>query len=226
MRKSALAIAFFATLSTSVTVQADDFSALLADLSFGDAPALNETLTVTSEVPLVSLQSPVSKATDSIATDSKTAAPDASQSVENHFDLDAAFALQESKAGVPAQTVGHVLHQDDKCGCDAPEPEFVCTPHTPASLPTSSFYQYFRSNKCNTHVWDGYRQPCRHSNAHVNGTCDCFKEKEHSCQTGCGEILECSDCNVPRRHIQLPERIMPVKKNCDAPTSCSTGCDG
>ncbi len=209
MRKSALAILIFATLSPSLVAWADDFSALLADLSFGDAPAASQTLTPASEVPLVSLQYPISEPAEPLA---------------DQFDLESAFALQESKSGVPAQTVGHLMPHADPCGCDAPEPEFTCTPHTPASLPTSSFYQYFRSSKCNTHVWDGYRQGCRSSNAHVNGTCDCFKDKD--CQSGCGEIVECGDCNVPRRKIELPRRMVPVTQPCDQAASCKPGCDG
>ncbi len=61
MRKSAIALALFATLSTVTAAQADDdFSALLADLSFGDAPTLNEPLTPVTqpEQPLQQLTMP------------------------------------------------------------------------------------------------------------------------------------------------------------------------
>ncbi|MCD0458293.1 hypothetical protein [Roseiconus lacunae] len=37
----------------------------------------------------------------------------------------------------------------------------ACTPYMPPQLPTSTFYQYWRSNACNTNVWDGYQNRCR-----------------------------------------------------------------
>ena len=64
-------------------------------------------------------------------------------------------------------------------GCDQ---DYVCQPHEVPQLPNSTLLQYFRSNKCNTHVWDGYRQKCPSSQKHLMGTCDCFDKKK---KAGC-----------------------------------------
>lgn len=222
MRKSAIALALFASLSSLTAAQADDdFSALLADLSFGDVPVLNEPLT-----PITELEQPLQPLTmPEITAPQATLQPPVStqaQPAPETIDLNAAFALQETSE-VQATTVGHLFHHQDDNACDSAQ---VCTPHTAPNLPNSTFYQYFRSNKCNTNVWDGYRQPCRSANKCINGTCDCFDE-DKSCFGGdCGEIIdapvvECSPCNVrPRR------QILPIKKSCDDHVKCDTGCDG
>ncbi len=245
MRKSKIALAFLATLSISVTAQADDFSALLADLSFGDTPSLNEPLTLTDppeqqqlraaptelvmpeiDAPTVSLQegAPTVSLREGAPTVSlqEPLAADLPQTVPQ-IDLDAAFALQEIKSGVDAQAASHLLDHDKQGSCDE---GILCTPHVPASLPTSSFYQYFRSNKCNTNVWDGYRQNCRSANKHLNGTCDCFKVKPKKKRDDCcGQIYDapvaaCNDCEVrPRR------KILPIEKSCNDCTACETSCD-
>jgi len=232
MRTPAYATAFLVALTIATTATSDDFSALLADLSFGDVTSTSDPLTPTSPpaqdqfqrapaavssepspseitmpdiaLPQVALETPVSTV------------PSRSQSMptksNDQVDFDAAFALQDSR--VAAQPAGHLFHHGGSKGCDE---EFVCTPHTPPSLPSSTFYQYFRSNKCNSHVWDGYRQRCRHANAHLNGTCDCFKEKECS---DCGivydaPVVECqTGCNGARRRLELPRKLLPVRKEC------------
>jgi hypothetical protein len=238
MRKSKFALAFLATLSIVATAQADDFSALLADLNFDDAPSVTETLTLTDpseqqqlreaptelampdldmpelDLPAVSLQDPV--------------AAEAPQTTAQ-IDLDAAFSLQESAAGVQAQAACTLLDHDKKGSCDECEEceeGIVCTPHTAPNLPSSSFYQYFRSNKCNSHVWDGYRQHCRSSNKHLNGTCDCFKVKPKKKKVGCApicesDIVECTGC-----HIRPRRKIIPAKQSCNDCTTCETPCDG
>jgi hypothetical protein len=235
MRKSAIALAIFATLSTVTAAQADDdFSALLADIHFGDSPSFSETLT-----PVSQPQQPLQQLTMPELTTPELTMPEISEPrvtlqdpvsaqpapVADKFDLDSAFALQDTKAGVQATAVGHPFHFGHEDSCDS---EPVCTPRTVPNLPNSTFYQYFRSNKCNTNVWDGYRQHCRSANKHINGTCDCFEDKEscfEHCFNDCGEIIdapvvECSDCNTrPRR------QILPLKKSCDDCTKCDAGCD-
>jgi hypothetical protein len=231
MYKSTIAWAILATVLTQAA-RADDFSALLADLSFGDAAAqrlqpahepeqhfrsVQSDLTMpdldlppVSLRPQASLQQPISTSPPSPAT----------TTTSEQIDLDAAFAAQESRAGVRSQTVGHQFHGSGQqyhgnCpgGC---ADDMACTPHTAPNLPSSTFYQYFRSNKCNSHVWDGYRQPCRSSNAHLNGSCDCFNK----CRS-CGEIVECTDC-CPR--LRLP--ALPCRENCDQPPVAQSDCDG
>jgi len=234
MCKSVIAFAFLVTVSTISTVKADDFSALLADLSFGDAPSLSDTPTpnntLTPTNPLQSQQLRQAPTAFSMPAEVELQAPVASRSpvtnqpLDDLVDFEAAFALQESKAGVSAQAVGHPFHQAKHGACDSEE---VCIPHTAPNLPSSSFYQYFRSNKCNSHVWDGYRQRCRSANGHVNGTCDCFKEKS-KCKDRCSPIydapvVECCDGNVrPRRLIHSRRQTEPIKEDCDDCTACDS----
>ena len=79
-----------------------------------------------------------------------------------------------------------------------------CQPYTPVRLPSSTFYQYWRSNACNVNVWHGYKNHCHGANIHTMGQCDCFKEKKgllygggcfksKACNKGC-DIVEPCDC--------------------------------
>lgn len=165
--------------------------------------------------PVVALKKPVSSP------------PPMANLWEAEIDFDDAFAVQESRPS--AQPVGH---RCGRGGADHCEQEAVCTPHLPPSLPSSTLYQYFRSNKCNSQVWDGYRQPCRHANAHLHGQCDCFKPKHQSCGIVYdAEVVECGDCDSgcsPRPRFELPGKLMPAKQpaceaeTCDDCQSCAS----
>lgn len=142
----------------------------------------------------------------------------------NRVDMDAAFEMQENlDSTVPASTVGFGHHRiaagcdGSACngGCDACE---TCVSHDHVQLPSSTFLQYFRSNKCNTHVWDGYQQKCNDSRKHLMGDCDCAMKSRRGCRLGsafgsCGEIL--------------PPMPRPAcgRKTCDAAPCDSIGCD-
>lgn len=87
----------------------------------------------------------------------------------------------------------------------------VCPPRTAVNLPASTLHQYFRSDRCNTNVWDGYTRECSDDHKHANGTCDCGTKKKRSCLTGlcggrCGEVL-------------------PPRQACNDCDSCDAGCD-
>lgn len=210
MRTTAFTLAFLTVASVAFQVNAqDDFSALLADLSFSDLPELSEPLEVAVSEPAESLKPapelvmPANKPVESKAVPSKAvAAPQVAlqdpipvtqpEPVDVQIDMEAAFALQEigGSAPVAAQSVGHLLHRQNSQACDcANENIMTCTPHVKPSLPSSTLYQYFRSNKCHTNVWDGYRQPCGAARRHVDGRCDCFSKGQIGCSTG-----QCSDC--------------------------------
>ncbi len=218
MHKSIIAFAFLATLASVAIATADDFSALLADLSFGDVPALNEHLTPTDPPEQPQLRQLPDELTMPGAVELQAPVSTELTIIDDQVDLEAAFAVQQPKSGIEAQPVGHCLLHDDCADCDQPESEseFTCTPHVTPSLPYSTFYQYFRSNKCNTNVWDGYRQHCRCSNSHINGTCDCYKVREKKVvPVYHGPVVECTDCNLfPSRQHRSP------KKTCDNCTSC------
>lgn len=78
------------------------------------------------------------------------------------------------------------------CGCDN---VVTCIPHLPPNLPHSTFLQYFRSNKCNSNVWQGYHQKCGYGHDHIHGTCDCFNPHRKSCfatkHSHCGSCDAC-----------------------------------
>lgn len=235
MRKSRFALAFLATFSIATTAQADDFSALLADLNFDNATSVSKTLTLTDPPAQQQLRQaptelvmPEQDAPAKPTVSLQTPVPAAGPKVATEIDLNDAFSLQESKAGVDAQAAACFLDHDKKGSCDECEDcedALLCTPHTAAHLPSSSFYQYFRSNKCNSQVWDGYRQHCRSSNKHLNGTCDCFKprppKKPHCCPPICeADIVECGDC------YQRPHRkLIPAKQSCNDCTACEPSCE-
>lgn len=217
MRTSAIAVAILAltTLPNSLSAS-DDFSALLADLSFGDAPSLSEpaanrsltiaqdeTVTDLKPVPtgIVMPQMIESTPQDAVASD-VTAQPQVESapqvalqdpipatSPEPQIDMESAFALQGSPSAVPTQTVGHILDHSGSHACDS---VITCRPHNKVNLPSSTFLQYFRSNACNTNVWDGYRQHCGKHLTHLNGQCDCFKK---SGKASCGGN-DCVNCDA------------------------------
>jgi hypothetical protein len=226
MRTSAItAILALSTLTTTLYAS-DDFSALLADLSFGDAPSLNQPLSVVKEQPAAQLM-PVPtgivmpemvESTQPVQSVPVESAPVQSAPVESvqapqvalqdpvasdpepstQVDLEAAFALQDLQTvttQVPSQTVGYIPSSCHSQDCDS---VITCRPHNKAILPSSTLYQYFRSNACNTNVWDGYRQKCCSSHAHTMGECDCFTKssKGHSCLSkGCNGN-DCARCDA------------------------------
>jgi len=205
MRTSAItaAILAIATLTTSLSAQ-DDFSALLADLSFGDAPSRHEHLAVVEQEPAEDLK-PIStgftmpgmlESAPQVAPGIPQVAlqdpiPATTPKPSDQIDLDAAFDLQDQQT-TKTEVVGHIHNRCDAVpNCDS---VITCTPHVAPVLPSSTFMQYFRSNKCYTHVWDGYHQNCGKNHKHLHGECDCFKNG--SKQRGCNgsSIRGCNDC--------------------------------
>ena len=213
MRYATLTIATVVALTVNTNLRGeDDFSALLSDLSFGNVTSLEmPPLAVTKEklsqelkpVPaptrtaskkvVQELVAPKVALQDPIPAKVPVAAKKADQ-----IDLEKMFAASEK---TPAETVGHLLHGhhggcDANCGTQTIE----CSPHVKPYLPSSTMYQYFRTNKCNTHVWDGYQQRCRKANAHLSGKCDCFESSHHGGCSSCGVsnsagCASCSSCD-------------------------------
>jgi hypothetical protein len=118
-----------------------------------------------------------------------------------------------------------------------------CVPYTPPNLPTSSFYQYFKSNSCNCRVWDGYQNRCILASKHSRGECDCFAPRKKcslsglrcnggSCNGGSCNGGSCSAstaaCTTNGCH-QLPacwSGGCDEEATCAAPSACdSLGCD-
>lgn len=155
----------------------------------------------------------------------------------DQVDLRAAFAAQEMFGStIPAKTVGFGHHRlaagcdgiscdvgcDSGCGHGGCYSCQSCVAHGDVQLPTSTLLQFFRSNKCNTHVWDGYQQKCGLVHKHVMGECDCAAKSHCGCRLGsafgsCGEILP----PMPRAACGLRKACA-----CDVSPCGGGGCDG
>lgn len=213
MRTSALSVAILAVATFPAIASAeDDFSALLADLSFGNAPSINQPLSVAAtaepeelkkiEEPsqveqLNPLSAPAFTMPGMLESDALEVAntaeveptpqvalqdpiPASIPKSSEEVDLDAAFALQDLKVAdtsVSSQAVGHHINHCEGYGCDS---LYTCRPHVKPSLPSSTLYQYFRSDRCFANVWDGYRRVCGDSHKHLHGECDCFTHSSKS----------------------------------------------
>ena len=217
MRTSPITAAALALSIMGGTVNAnDDFSALLADLSFGDTQSVNEpageSLTIVQEETLQDLMPLPGGMSwpgmlESTPDDQPSATVAAAQPAPlvalmdpvpatvpaATIDLDAAFALQET-ASVTAQSVGHLTHanQCESGACGGRETEAYCRPRGMVNLPSSTFHQYFRSHPCYTNVWDGYGIHCGPHHKHLHGECDCFKQ---SGSGTCGGHGQCDGCD-------------------------------
>ena len=187
-----------ATLANSASAT-DDFAALLADLSFGDAPTLEESLEKVEEVKVAELKpAPTgfnmpemveSAPSVELVPAEPAKAPQVAlqdpipESTPLQIDLEAAFALQDaglSEPSVPAQTVGF---EQASCLGDSCDTGIVCRPHVPPCLPSSTLSQYFRSHPCYSNVWDGYQSNCGPHHKHLHGECGCFNGKHSGCGT-------------------------------------------
>jgi hypothetical protein len=133
------------------------------------------------------------------------------------FNLTAAKAVQISETGAPIQQVGCLTGgcgRSNDCDCNASSAE-TCTPRRDVQLPTSTFYEYFTSDRCNTGLWDNYSRKC---SPLTTGNRGCLG----GCDSGCGEVL-------PARPRQV--RVWGSDANscdtpaCDAPVCDTPGCD-
>ena len=209
------AIAFATSFSTNHSSAEDDFSALLSDLRFKN------------QLP----QGPLARVADASQAPAILSAPNAGDALTLPADAAVTSApvgqgaAMESIPAPPPQAVQHtgpadyqgeIQHNqfvdpssveacsdgcstcDSGCGsCDSGN----CQPYTPPRIPSSTLYQYWRSNACNVNVWYGYRNECHGANRHTMGNCDCFKPKKGLCakfgQPSACQIVEPLDCGPP-----------------------------
>ncbi len=222
MRTSAFtaAILTLSTIATSVSAN-EDFSALLADLSFGDAPTLNEPLAVAEEDTIANLKpvptgitmpemvestpssssqhprmtrpspQPCRKRKRRLRSLCKILFPRRRPTFRNRSTLTPPLHLQDVQPTVTAVPSQAVSHIFDSCTSEGCDAGIVCRPRTTPNLPKSTLLQYFRSNACYTNVWDGYNQDCGSHHKHLHGECDCFNK---SGKHGCGHG-GCESCD-------------------------------
>jgi hypothetical protein len=106
--------------------------------------------------------------------------------------------MSSSAAAVGAGACGHANCGGHGCKKHLGKriTEGYCLPYTPPQVPTSTFYQYWRTNACNVNVWDGFRNRCP---SHI----DMSINKKHGCMHGkCGDAYQsgaaaCGDCGPP-----------------------------
>lgn len=189
----ALALAAMALLIASPATQADyDFSALLADVDFKDeakpAPVkpqdgfnLPPATQVPANQPLAFPELPVAKI-DQAADQVEAVAP---QPIADHEHVATDHVAAPHAA--PCNSCGHQhIGICERIGAQVHGriQHVGCQTYSVPRLPVSTFYQNWRSNACNVHVWDGFHNHCPSkldmSIRHL-GPCHCGK-----CRGGCG----------------------------------------
>lgn len=221
----AIAAVVAGSITMAGQTQADyDFDALLADVDFGQAAADVEEAVTPSASDAVGIAAeplpaqPLTDATELIATPATQAvevpqeeaaqplpAPPVSEDV-------AAQPIPEPvPAGSAAENCGQCASAScgqcgqqcgAKCGklCKLGERQWYhegfCQPYTPPQLPTSTFYQYWRSSPCNVNVWNGFKNRCHpHIDLSLHGNKSCGNHG--GCASGgCYNIQPagCGDC--------------------------------
>jgi len=167
MRKSTLfhgwiAIAMLAGgLSCPLAADAnDDFQALLADVQFTSADAADD---LNAPMPPADVSADATVSAEAVPMAEPT--PQAVTPMPQPVPADGSYGHHQYTS---ADSCQGACQQTDVCSCghkhcpliSSPE-HHSCTPYAVPQLPTSTFYQYFRSDACNTHVWDGYHNRCR-----------------------------------------------------------------
>ena len=255
MRKIAIYTALMAILSAGTSF-AGDFDALLGELNFGvstedasQSVSLNS-IAAAELAPApamqVSAQQPVGDAP--LPTPEPVAAPEP-QSL-----TDPGAVAQPAPAPQPMHVAPYTGQTCDSGACTSCntcssgrcnargcrglfESHHGCVPHTPPNLPTSTFYQYFKSNSCNTRVWDGFQNRC-YGNKHSTGQCNCFEPRQKlgcglgclsrgvhraSCLGGC----ESGDCDSGCHELPAGWGVESCdgEATCGAAPACDTACD-
>ena len=202
-RRCALLAVFAASISVVGPAQAkNDFDALLADINFGAAaaefddvapPSASDTIAEASELASAqadALLDPLAVVPAAVPAEAPMAMPAAPTAAETLpappmpalIPVDVAAVADcggqcgDACSGQCGNRCGHHGHKLIQEG--------YCQPYIPPQLPTSTFYQYWRSNACNTQVWDGFRNRCHPKidlSIHHKSNCGCG----NGCDQGC-----------------------------------------
>lgn len=194
MRKTTiLSVCLAMGLTASVNAQSNEFDALLEDVTFGAAEQMVTTQApeaADSVIPLPADPTPVPAAAPAPAAENialpptpqvtQPAPPLVDQAVpapvaapiEPVADHASAGACGTGCGSCQSCNSGHSCFQKNRIR-DTP-----CVPYAMPRLPTSTFYQYWRTNACYTNVWDGYRNQCPR-------TLDLSIDKKHKSRSNC-----------------------------------------
>ncbi|MGB7343118.1 MAG: hypothetical protein WBD20_02800 [Pirellulaceae bacterium] len=237
MRKFATTGALCAIVMTASMASAkDDFSALLSELSYNQ-----------SSVPSYKIaQSPTAPAAaETLGTAAANAAPQAAISMpavtqhapqiqQNYNVGPAPVSFQQgcdvAGGSCDSGTCGASGYGNGSCGSggclaggcrsgNCGEGGY-CTPHNQPNLPGSTLRQYWRSNACNSNVWDGYQNQCRKP---------LFGSKDRGCGIGGCSTAGCQGECASGACATLPSQaVYGAAGGCDTPnfnTPAATSCD-
>jgi len=245
MRKIALCTALIAILASGTASAKNDFEALLGELDFGGSSTTTAAQTLTLDKIAADNLAPAPNtqvsAQEPIVDPVPVPEPQHAESIVMPApEPDAAADQNVVEPEMSAELGAPVAAPAPACGC-SPQPRCnqccnnrrscntqqcldqllnklhgTCVPHTPPNLPTSSFYQYFKSNSCNCRVWDGYQNKCVLCSKHSRGECNCF-EPHQSCLSGLS-------CNTPRCRGGACGNGSCKSGNCCEPAGCEPAC--
>ncbi|OYP31027.1 hypothetical protein CGZ80_21885 [Rhodopirellula sp. MGV] len=204
LKNTALAALVAGSFLAGHQVFADDFDALLAEVEFADPSTSGDEAAIAPVAPVeeagaqsaLGLELPPEPLPHepAAAVDTLPAVPAPPTPVSTGADQ-----LAPIPEPVPAPVASVAMggscqscggHSVAACGCNHGHHKLSnclgnriqagsCMPYMPPQLPTSTFYQYWRSNACNANVWDGYQNRCHdkidlsiHRNARGCNGCD------------------------------------------------------
>ncbi|MCA9139003.1 MAG: hypothetical protein KDB00_19660, partial [Planctomycetales bacterium] len=203
----------------------NDFEALLADVNFGGTSAVEEAK-MQSPSDAIGLPAEASELASTPATEALEIPPAAAEPLPAPPMASSDNTQYTGQATGCSDCGGQCA---SGCGCNnrglcgLKKHDFVkdqfCQPYTPPQLPTSTFYQYWRSNACNVHVWDGFKNRChsrvdlsihpKHSkgcndcagggcnNIHPAGVVDCGPAPAEWCgKAACDTASSCDACDA------------------------------
>ena len=261
MRKIAICTALLAFLLSTTASAKNDFDALLGELTFGGSPAKGgQTLTldniaadklapapmtpVSAQVPA---EDPATEAVVVPVPEPEALSDPATEQVGVPVHLETQPMTQMGVAGQSCDSGACSSCSSCSGGCGGQQGQscnlfkkhhISCVPHTPPNLPTSSFYEYFKSNSCNCRVWDGWQNRCVGTSKHSRGECDCFTPRQRkSCLSGVSCRLPRGVCPAGQAACsssgchEVPEAwqkaVCAGEPTCAVGTACdSSGCDG
>ena len=225
-RRCALLAAFAGSILVLGPAEAkNDFDSLLEDINFGSAGGdIDQVAPRSASYRIAQTPELASPQADALVDPPAAAVPVAMDT--EALPAPSTIAPNSAQEAVVADCGGQC---NDGCsgqcgnGCGDCGHRFIkegfCQPYTPPQLPNSTFYQYWRSNACNTHVWDGFRNRCHAQidlSVHHKSNCGCndgcgSNGCGNACNQGCD--LGSGDCGpVPAEWCR--------KQDCD-----SGGCD-
>lgn len=220
MRKFAITGALCAiALSAGLASAKDDFSALLSELSYAQPAHIQAAM---PSYKVAQNTSPMAAAKVNAVSHNQlqhvqpAATQHAMSMPANAYSVGPAPAAFSQGCDVGCASGGCA---DGGCASGSCEGGF-CTPHNQPNLPGSTLRQYWRSNSCNSNVWDGYQNRCHKPVG---------SGKKRSClDGGCGP----EPCDIqPPSHVvcdtqeacDVPSYVATPAASCDAGTCDSNG---